>query len=254
MNWMHRVDREWLEARKNYLSASDVKKLITVTATGRPRANMDEAYLKVWAQKQCAVSENDVYSSGNMARGHLLEPYAIEEFNKLGVMPKLYHWDDTLVYTMDNMSSSPDSLDIEQAGIRISVFGEDIDPKYMGEVKAYDAERHYLVGLADKMTLEERWQIAAAFYCMPTLLRAALIMFNPNAEHPLFYHLYTIAELADELEMVEEVNKTYGTIEAMLKNRASFSCPKSVKDSCILEETIIAELLEKQDIEAGLDP
>lgn len=252
MNWMHRVDREWLEARKNYLSASDVKKLIPVTATGKPRANIEEAYLKAWADKQCSVTEDDIVSTGAMARGHLLEPYALAEFNKISGMPTLYHWDDALIYSMEGLSCSPDSLDIEQLSADVEVFGEEIKPKYLGEVKSYNGAAHYQAGLADPLTLEDRWQIAAAFYTMPTLISAVLIMFNPTAKHPLFYHTYSRHTLSDELDMIDRVTMEYRRVTARFDSSADVSCP--VKQGCISEEDIIAELIEKQDIEAGLNP
>jgi hypothetical protein len=251
MNWTHRVDPVWLAARKDYLSASDVKKLIPATATGRPRANMEEAFLKVWADKQCLIDENDICSTGVMARGHLLEPYAIAEFNKIGLaLPELHHWDDALIHST-HMACSPDAVDVVQPDNN-QVTMTDPGVKFLGEVKAYNAGMHYACGLSTaKLTLEERWQLAVAFYIMPGLETAALIMFNPSAAHPLFYHLYHRPELVDELAMIEQVSRDYQTYMTAFLAQADLVCPGV---DCMTEEAIIAEITEKQDIAAGLNP
>ncbi len=254
MKWTHQVRTEWLMARKKYLSASDVKKLIPVTASGRPRANMDEAYLKVWAEKHSFVTEDDINSSGPMARGHLLEPYAIAEFNKIGVMPCLYHWDDTVIHNMSSISCSPDSLDVPNDIGRFDVDECEVDARYMGEVKAYGPAPHYQTGLADKMTLDERWQIATAFYTMPGLEEAALILFNPNTEHPLFWHKYTRADLADEIGMVEDVILEYSVKAKSFLNFADVRCSALVRANCISEQEIIDILIEEQEALSGLTP
>jgi hypothetical protein len=254
MNWFHKVDPAWLEERKKYLSASDVKKLIPITATGRARANMAEANLKAWAEKQAVITEDDICSSGPMARGHLLEPYAITEFNKLGIA-ELYHWDDALIYAPDGMSCSPDALDMFQTSKTKRCWnGAKIVPAHHGEVKAYNAATHYAVGLGDKMTLEERWQIATAFYVMPTLKSSFLIMYHPGAKHPLFYHEYVRAELEDELVMITQVVKDYAEYVVNFALVAETACPAAVAEKCELEESIIAKMLEEQERAIGLNP
>jgi hypothetical protein len=254
MQWFHKVDPEWLTERKKYLTASDIKRLIPVTASGRPRANLGEMTLKVWADKQCAISDDDICSTGAMARGHLLEPYAINEFNQLGAIPQtLYHWDDCLVYSADMVSCSPDSLDIPQEVPHWRSL-EAVPATAMGEVKAYAAEGHYLTAFSPKMTLEERWQIAVAFYTMPTLVTGALILFNPSANHPLFYHLYTRAELVTELEMIKNVVHDFKIESSGFGVAADLGCPATVKDVCIEEDEIIANLIEEQAVNAGLNP
>lgn len=252
MKWSHKVDPTWLKERKKYLTASDVKKLIPVTATGRPRYNIEEAYLKVWAEKQCLVDEEDVYSQGVMARGHLMEPYAITEFNKLGVIPVLHHWDDLLVYSKDGASCSPDALDVAMP-TNGSVELEEVEAFAMGEVKAYSPGYHYAIGMEkNKLTLEERWQIATAFYTMPTIRYGALILFNPSARHPLFYHLYTPAELKAELDMIEQVVNDYHDFAKKFDSDADGKCV--LAEPCITEADIIAEVVEKMDLNAGLNP
>lgn len=253
MNWFHKVDIEWLKARQGYLSATDVKKLLPTTPTGRPRGNLTEAYLKVWADKQREILEDDTVSVGVMARGHMLEKYALAEFNKLGVMDPLYHWDDCLIHNGDCMAFSPDSLDLEQEDdglvsmINLALM-EDV--RYMGEVKAYSTDKHYAVGLAkDKMELEERWQLATAFYVLPSLETAALIMYDPRAQHPVLYHLYHRIDLAYEIKMIEEINNTYIMAADEFQDQADSAY--TVMDFR-REQEIIEEILDEEDAKYGI--
>ena len=118
MEWMHTVSLEWLQQRRQFLTATDIASLLPVTKTGRPRKISELDYIKVFAKKQAVVRQSDCLSTGAMARGHILEPYAIDTFNKTfgkqyGI--ELYHWDDTIV-TEDKCRSlafSPDAMDIQ---------------------------------------------------------------------------------------------------------------------------------------------
>lgn len=253
MKWFHKVDPVWLAERKKYLTASDIRKLIPVTATGRSRANMDEAFAKVWADKQCLISEDDIESSGAMARGHLLEQYAIRDFNAIGATNTIYHWDDALIYSKDGVSCSPDALDIKQIDkcpVALSGTGATV----VAEIKAYAGPAHYVAGIAKKMTLEERWQIATAMYVMPSIKTGVLIFYNPSANHPLFYHIYSRINLEPELEMIKKVNETYTACAVNLQAIADRHCPPTVTNCCTDEAEIIADLLEEQAVIAGLNP
>jgi hypothetical protein len=236
MGWCHSVNKEWLAARKKFLTASDIMKLIPTTPTGRPRSNMDEAYLKVWAEKQSEVSFDDINSSGVMARGHLMEPYAVELFNKRSSF-KLHHWDNTLIYSPDGVSASPDALDIPQPeGCPVSLAGA--DATFVSEIKAYGPGAHYEKGTADKMTLEERWQLATAMYVMPSIKSGQIIFFNPSARHPFLNHVYGRAQLANELEMIEEIVKKYLVIMGSLEKQMDARCPEVWKENCPSEQEI----------------
>ena len=81
MNWEHKCSLEWLLERQKYLTASDIKSLVPVTRTGRPRKVDDEAYFRVLASKLTKLTSEDCWSFGAAARGHILEPYAIDALN-----------------------------------------------------------------------------------------------------------------------------------------------------------------------------
>lgn len=253
MRWSHSVNREWLTERKKYVTASDILRLLPVTASGRPRANMDEAYRKVWAEKQCDVTDEDVMSSGAAARGHVLEKYAVKAYNELMGEPwVLHHWDDMLVYSKDGVSCSPDALDVRQlSNSCVTTQGSTLGPEVVGEIKCYAPASHYEVGLGDRMLLDERWQIATAFYTMPSLVRGVLILFNPAAKHPLFVHGYERDDLLAELDTIRDVNEKYWAEAKLIEGAAAALCDPVIRADCISEEEIVAELLKEEEIRAG---
>lgn len=257
MKWYHEVDREWLAARKNYVTASDIRKLLPVTAGGRARtaAVVDEAYMKVWAEKQCAITDEDVCSTGAAARGHLLERFAIIEFNKLGLASPIFHWDDTLVYSTDGVSCSPDGLNIIQPEGCPKVLKTVFGATEMVEVKSYGSTAHYICGaFTSKEKLEERWQVATAFYTMPSLVYGWILFYNPSAANPLFHVGYSRKELAEEMEMIAKINIEYGTRAATFETVTDLACPQAFRLSCATEDAIIAQLTAEAEAAGGLNP
>jgi hypothetical protein len=246
MFWFHKSDPNWLASRKNYLTASDVVKLLPTTATGRKRSGLDEVMFKIWAAKQCGVTDDDIESTGVMARGHILEKYAIRAFNKRYPHGyQFHHWDDTLIYSGDGFSMSPDGLDIFQPeGCPVAL--GDCDARAVIEVKSYNAAAHYELGMTtDPMLVPERWQIAAAMYVMPTITYGVLAFFNPSAAHPLFTQEYDRALLKSELEMIEEIVAAYWAKVDDFEDVADTMCDVTTVGCCMLESEIIDIVLEE---------
>lgn len=204
MQWKHKVSLDWLTERQNYLSASEVKSLIPFTKTGRPRKVTDVDYLKIYANKLRELTEEDCWSYNEMARGHLLEPYAIEAFNRLGIA-KLYHWDDRIVTSKGPgfLGFSPDALDVPMDEPRAIT-----KATVMGEVKCYNPATHLITAQMDIKDLDERWQIATAMAVAPNIQKGYLILYNPDIVVKLS-QLYAIEvsreDLEDEIEMILEV-------------------------------------------------
>ncbi len=204
MNWYYQSNPDWLRARKKYLPASEIKDIIPLTPTGKTR-NTDSAMLTLWAKQQCEVSEDDVVSRGKTARGHILEQYAIQQWNLMFPQSELFHWDDTLIHN-GLLSWSPDSTNFMQpSGCTIELKTDSVAAQtftVIAEVKSYAAATHYAMAAADKMTLEERWQIATAMVVSPNIQKGILILYNPECRHPLFYHIYTREELENEMVII----------------------------------------------------
>jgi hypothetical protein len=252
MDWFHKVDPEWLDARRKYLTASDIMKLLPTTPTGRVRAGLADALRGVWAKKQCQVTDGDVESKGPMARGHHLEPYAIRALNLSILLPaEIFHWDDCLVYSAPTgIACSPDGLSVQcpQKGVEFGGTLADI----VVEIKAYNAEAHYEAGMCKfPMTLPERWQLVTAMYVMPSIEMGALVFFNPSAKHPLFVHQYERADLVDELAMIDVIAATYNAEIDDLEDWADTRCDATTAACCMSEDDIIKEILDAQAVADG---
>ena len=212
--WFHKCDLDWLRARQKYLTATDIKDLLPFTKTGRKRTITDENYLKVFANKMVNLTASDCVSTGAAARGHLLEPYAIDRYNKedFGSNTWLYHWDD-MVITRKNpdpfsLAFSPDAMDCKQGDYGMPAIAID-GVKVIGEVKSYSPEKHMIAGFTPHDKLEERWQIATAMAVCESIEEAYLLFYNPSMRNQLYIVQYERWELEDEIEAVLEIEKNW---------------------------------------------
>lgn len=216
MKWEHDCSLEWMQARQECLTASDVKDLLPFTATGRTRKITDETRLKVLARKMVTLTKDDCHSVGAAARGHILEPYALDHFNEN--VTTLYHWDDMVIRNsseLQTLAFSPDACDIEMTDIGIvqrttknqclvSAF-----PKVIGEIKCYSPEKHLLAGYTKPSELEERWQIATAMAACRSIEKAYLIFYNPSMKKQMFVAVYERRYLEKEIEAIKEVEREW---------------------------------------------
>lgn len=252
MRWYHKVDPQWLAARKGYLCASDIERLLPTTPTGRARANLDLAYLTVWAEKHSALASGETESYGAAARGHVLEPYAVAELNEQALLApgvlEVFHWDDAMV-TRNGISCSPDALSLPRPNNHYVLLSDEVPAIVAVEIKSYAAAAHYATASTPKEELSERWQLATAFYVMPTLEEGALVFYNPSAHHPLFIKPFVRADLASELETIDEIRDAYDKAATSFDAQFGATCATS---TCKWEETIVSELEELQS--QGLNP
>lgn len=243
MYWSHQCDLNWLSARKNYLTASVIRSLLPHTATGRSRSKdqLSSAMLAAWADQMEAPTICDINSHGAMARGHVLEPWAISEFNKhINPDEHLYHWDDKLIHD-GTCAYSPDALNVPPID---GLEHTDVPATILGEVKSYQASKHYATAIADKMTLEERWQIATAMLVTPSIEKGYLILFNPSAQHPLFYHTYTRENLAEELVTIVTIATQFNESgREFMKQFNAIGLPSEITEGEIIGHIIAAEMV-----------
>lgn len=239
MKWFHKCDPAWLEARQKCLTATDVKELLPVTKTGRKRTVGNEAYLKVFARKIEAVTADDAVSTGAAARGHVLEPYAIDRYNAFETT-KLHHWDDVVIirptHRFGMLGFSPDAMSIPMPDNHPTQVVENVES--IGEVKCYAAENHMIRGYTPKDELEERWQLATAMAVCDSISEAKLIFFNPSLKNEMFVVDYRRADLAREIETILDVEEAWldwlGNL-ANLEHNSLF-----VADGCYEKEIVEA--------------
>lgn len=208
MNWEHACSLDWLRERQGHLTASDVRSLLPVTRTGRRREVGRDEYMRVLASKLVALGSEDCMSYGAAARGHILEPYAIDALNEMlvamqgGKSEMLYWWDDKLVCDGDrSLAFSPDAMDVPM--------GTDFDlapPTAIAEVKCYSDERHVVTAYTPKERMEERWQIATAMAVCDDIDHAWLVLFDPRMLSQRTHVIrFDRSDLYGEIDMILEV-------------------------------------------------
>lgn len=220
MKFYHKVSKPWLEARQCFLTASDIRKIIPLTATGRPRKVTDDMYMDVLAPKLVKLTDDACESYGAAARGHLLEKWALDEYNWHYALDEsaimLYHWDDMLLSSWSEfkypLAFSPDGLDIFCTTSGVFKYSNELkkQPKFLGEVKSYGPERYLKAVLKDPMELEERWQIATAMATIASIEDAVLILYNPDMHMGgLCLKEFDREMLFEEIEMIKEAEKNF---------------------------------------------
>lgn len=227
MDWKHEVSVDWLKARRDVVTATELVGLKSgftkLTKAQKAGTKVAPAFAALWGQKHSTV-DPDPASFGAAARGHFMESYAINDYS-LQKKEKFYHWDDCIICN-NGLGFSPDAMDIVQAhpdvrfdvkkGSLVSVNGKrayTTMPKSILEVKSYGIENHMKNMVAGKKQLKERYQIAAAMMVIPTLEEGTLVQYCPMLESfSMFTRTYTRAELEDEIEELSEIldvwNKT----------------------------------------------
>lgn len=219
-SWSHNVGELWLAARREHLMASEVKNLITDykrIKAGKIKLPNALQFAKVYGSKMnCDI---DTSSFGAMARGHIMEPYAVEEYNRINDT-KFYQWDDKLI-TRGVVGFSPDAMDIPQLpGTKMVVNLDDelVDkngnanpgPNEILEIKSYEAgqafQRLSMIGRDEP--LEERWQIATAMAVCYTIKTGTIMFYLPQCGLE-FSKQYDRADLIDEIDVVMDIAKMW---------------------------------------------
>lgn len=219
MDWRHEVSEQWLEARKNYLTATE---LASCTAAWK-RINKQQlagneifpAFAKLWAKKQSSAPV-DAWSKGPAARGHILEPYAVDDWNKSFPDKPMYHWDDCII-ALDPLGWSPDALDVPQEtslpvihkdGNKLTdgvhKFKNERLPNSFLEIKSYEPNKIIECRMKNRMQLDERWQIACGFWVLDSIEEANLLFYSIDTDLS-FYVTYTREDLKEELDQISDM-------------------------------------------------
>lgn len=257
MLWQHKASLAWMTARSGFITASDVESIIPYTAMGKKRDTTD-AMMSIYARRHTRVIEGSEISTGAAARGHILEPYAVAEFNEyikpytrlfgLSVLP-MHHWDDIVVIdAAKRIAFSPDALSIApppksqmQAGV---IFHQEFLPldTIMMEIKSYSAEKHFKAMMTAPDNLKERWQIAHAMLVCPTIHHAWLCFYNPSTDHPIHIKAYNRTDLDDEMNAIDEALVEYRKFE----EKMDIYTKNWKGTACVTEEEIIKRETEKK--------
>lgn len=235
MDWRHQVSEEWMKARRNYLTASELSSCIASwKRANKAQKAGDEllpAFVKLWAKKQS--EDVDVWSKGPAARGHILEPYAVDDWNKNFPSSIVHHWDDCLI-TDGVIGWSPDALDIPQDNDAVEIKASDVSISYALEIKSYEPAKIIESRITDKDKIPERWQIACGFYVVPTLETYTILFYSIDTNLSC-YKIYGREDLAEELEQIGDMASAWYKNKQKL-DRMPIEFDRSFSETEVYEE------------------
>lgn len=252
--WHHEVSAEWLKARQQVLTATDVASLLPeykrYLKAGSPDAPTP-GFAALWCKKHSDVYL-DTESTGAAARGHVMEPYAVEAWN-MQRGTKFYHWDDVLLIdSTGKLGFSPDAITGCQAGMEGSALASDYlgDTREAMEIKCYEPAQHIKAIMKKRDEHDELMQLAMAFVVLPKLEVARLTWYCPGAPIEMFSQEYTRDDLHDQIRWIMEIAEVY-------YDKVSPAMEKAVSngrwmDACFTEDQIYKEHLESMDSNAFL--
>ena len=233
MDWVHEVDKEWMLARKKYLTATEAISLIT-EAKKYNGSKLGPVVIGLWGEKN-SIEEPETMSYGPAARGHKMEPFALEIASKwTGI--SCHHYDDVII-TNGNIGFSPDGMDIVADNFDYGTIIDytklkryESDKPTVFEAKCYSSRRHTQKYMEAKEKHEERYQIAYAMLVIPYLEQGVLVFYNPDCGHEFEPVIYSRDDLKDEIETLKKVVNMWNDccemmeadLEMFNKNTAGF--------------------------------
>jgi len=213
--WHHEVSAEWLVARQQVITATDVVNLLPeykrYVKAGSPDDKIFPGFAALWCKKHSNVYL-DTSSTDAAARGHIMEPYAIDSWNRQAD-PKFEHWDDCVIVN-GIYGFSPDALTVRQRlccrdtekSVKHSMIPSHAE---VMEVKCYMPEQHMKSFIEGHMDHKEIMQVAMAFKVLDKLEVARILWFCPGAPISMFEEHYTRQELNQEIGTIRKVVEAY---------------------------------------------
>lgn len=208
--WYHEVSVKWLEARRSVLTATDVAGLMPEYKRylkAHDPGKISPGFAALWCQKH-STTDLDPSSMGPAARGHIMEPWAIDSWNAQMPGEKYFHWDDCIICN-GMFGFSPDAMESPQTTVDAMLESRDFTTERVMEVKCYEPPKHMKSVIMGKMEHDELMQLAMAFVVLPTLEEARLLWFCPGAPISMHTELYTRDDLHDQIRWIMEIADVY---------------------------------------------
>ena len=220
--WYHEVSAEWLKARQTVLTATDVAGLLPEYKRYLKAGSPDiptPGFSALWCKKHSDMYL-DTASTEAAARGHIMEPYAVESWN-MQASPSFHHWDDCIICNK-TFGFSPDAMVIPQMtnDVRLEVTSDGKfivadnnmhydTPDEVMEIKCYAPDQHMKAIVEDRMEHKELMQLAMAFVVLPNLEAIRILWFCPGAPISMFTEKYTCDDLHDQIRWIMEIAEVY---------------------------------------------
>ena len=219
-NWYHEVSVEWLKERRNVITATEIASLLPEYKRMQKKESgvLSPGSAALWCAKH-TDTDIDTESKGAMARGHVLEPWAIKEWNRQA-KPEHFHWDDCII-CRNGVGFSPDGCDVPMhlSDAKLSVTSDNVlvnddgetqqAPTSILEIKSYEPAHHMKCVIEDKKEHKELWQVAVAFYVVPCLEEAKIIWFCPDSPIPMWVEEYKREDLEEQLKIIDGIVDMY---------------------------------------------
>ena len=230
-DWFHQVDAKWLEARRDCITATEIQKLVSPykrrSKKDAEAGRIIPAFAALWGDKNSSWPI-DPDSFGAAARGHVMEPYAVEEHNRIG-HDEMFHWDDCVIVN-GSVGFSPDAMDVPQDGIdavKIDVKDMPGEVRRILEVKSFEPAGHMKAIATPKMERDQLMQLAVAFHVLPSLEEAVLVFFCPPCRIPIYEETYTRDDLKELIGLVGDIDREYRRTEREMVKLAR-KCPGTI--------------------------
>lgn len=262
--WYHEVSAEWLKARQGVLTATDVAALLPEyrrysKAVSRDPGQADRiwpGFAALWCQKHSDTYLDTSAASDAAARGHVMEPWVVEAWNKQA-SPTYYHWDDCIICN-GILGFSPDAMVIPQltndSSLQVTVDGKFLVaasqvhydcPSETMETKCYEPMQHMKSIIEDRMEHKELMQVAMPFAVLSNLEATRLIWFCPGAPVSMFAEKYTRNDLKEQVDLIMAIKDVYEKqaekcMEFMMVNN-------SLEAKCTEEEVYLDYIAEQSD-------
>lgn len=253
MRYEHEVSLDWLRARQGYLTASDVCRMLSDIRRlreGKAKLEHCRSFAKVLGSKLNQFPDTQSPSSA-AARGHFMEPYAVEEWESLK-QEGMVHWDDFLLASDETLLAfSPDALDVPQPMGVSRVVDDDgrfvdnlsrlVRPTALLEVKCYDDGAHYQRKLDATAGVlpDERWQVAVAMAVCPCIERGTVVWYAPQCRD-WFDTTFEREDLEDEIATVLDASVWW---KRFLKHMETSPHHRTQKDEEQLRNIYFTELM-----------
>lgn len=254
MRYEHEVSREWLLARQHCLTASDVCKMLTDIRRlrdGKTDLSRCRSFAKVYGSKMNMFPDTSSPSSA-AARGHFMEPYAVDEW-AVANGKAMFHWDDFLISDDRSLLAfSPDALDVPQPmGVETAAepngsfydsFSALVTPTTILEVKCYDDGAHWQrkLDVVAGAKVDERWQVAVAMCVCPCIERGVVMWYAPQCRD-WFDVTLGRSELEEEMETVRFAENQWAEFVVMMHDSAP--CNRTVHDEESLHNIYLSEMM-----------
>lgn len=251
--WDHKVSEAWLRARRRYLTASEIHELLPAyRRAAKAGSPTDPAFVMLAAKKLSLVPDDPWSPSQAAARGHVMEPYAVSEYNESRFCAsQMYHWDDCLIHS-GSLAFSPDALNVPQVPGTVNLeydtgrlFSEDrfsVAPTEILEIKSYAPDQWIKRTLTDRMELDERYQVACAQLVVPEITHMSVMFYCPEIER---FHIveYRDDDLEEERQTVAACLSMYLEAKDKLAEILEGTSPTSMTEEQIYQDYCMQQMM-----------